>query len=468
MPEKYIPDKHIHDGHRQRMRLKFKEHGSAVFDTYELLEMLLYNSIPLCDTNPIAKRLLCARRGLDGVLSSTVDELMSVDGVGRRTAELITTVGCVPELLACDPPLRRTMFSDYARTAGFFVDKLKDEKEYSILLLLLDNDMVPIALHNLCAKDFGSSAVSVDAFTAAALNADASVAVIAHNHPFGPNIPSERDIAMNELVEKALLDVDVVLAEHYVVCGDRYVGLVHRKFDRLRVTTELEDFYAGRERTARVRDEDMNIRADAEMSIFRPSDTALSSTAAILKPVSSEYAEEYAYSLLSLYGSFSRTLSVDYSRIARATDERTAHYLKLVARITSRRGTEKLVFGRMYTIREIKAYFKALFMGESVEKVYVMSVSADRRILGCEPISVGTVNGAGITPRAVLTVALKNKAHSVILAHNHPSGRAEASIDDKELTVTLSSILETSSIRLRAHYVVAGNECESVMENLDF
>jgi DNA repair protein RadC len=97
-----------------------------------------------------------------------------------------------------------------------------------------------------------------------------------------------------------------------------------------------------------------------------------------------------------------------------------------------------------------------------------MSVSADRRILGCESISTGTVNNAGITPRAVLSVAIKNKARSVILAHNHPSGIPEPSVDDKTLTVALSHVLETSSIKLRAHYVVAGNSCEPVMENMNF
>ena len=47
----------IHKGHRQRMRAKLKAHGARVFDTYELLEMLLYYVVPYKDTNPIAKRL---------------------------------------------------------------------------------------------------------------------------------------------------------------------------------------------------------------------------------------------------------------------------------------------------------------------------------------------------------------------------------------------------------------------------
>jgi DNA repair protein RadC len=53
------------------MRRKFFDYGDEIFDTYELLEMLLYTVIPVTDTNPLAKRLLAVFGGLDGVLSAT-------------------------------------------------------------------------------------------------------------------------------------------------------------------------------------------------------------------------------------------------------------------------------------------------------------------------------------------------------------------------------------------------------------
>ena len=68
---KVLDDNHIHDGHRERMRSKLIIHGQKVFDTYELLEMLLYYTIPYKDTNPISKRLLFTFGGLDGVLLCT-------------------------------------------------------------------------------------------------------------------------------------------------------------------------------------------------------------------------------------------------------------------------------------------------------------------------------------------------------------------------------------------------------------
>ena len=82
-------DELIHKGHRQRMRRKFADFGAIVFDTYELLEMLLYYTVPVRDTNPIAKMLLQRFGSLDGVLSASHEELREVDGVGEKTAEFI-------------------------------------------------------------------------------------------------------------------------------------------------------------------------------------------------------------------------------------------------------------------------------------------------------------------------------------------------------------------------------------------
>ncbi|MBR4836163.1 MAG: hypothetical protein IKU99_04030, partial [Clostridia bacterium] len=100
--EKFIPDENIHDGHRGRMRAKLLSHGRSIFDTYELLEMLLYYSVPFRDTNPIAKRLLHAFGGLDGVLKAKREELTEVSGVGDHTAELIALVGRLNNILGAE------------------------------------------------------------------------------------------------------------------------------------------------------------------------------------------------------------------------------------------------------------------------------------------------------------------------------------------------------------------------------
>ena len=87
------PDARVHGGHRSRMKEKMMHFGDQIFDDHELLEMLLYQAIPMRDTNPIAHRLLATFGSLEGVFQATKEELVLVDGVKEKTAELILSVG---------------------------------------------------------------------------------------------------------------------------------------------------------------------------------------------------------------------------------------------------------------------------------------------------------------------------------------------------------------------------------------
>ena len=120
--ENYIEDNRIHEGHRARMRAKLLTHGQDIFDTYELLEMLLYHVIPYKDTNPVAKRLLYAFGGLDGVFRANREELVQVSGVGERTADFLISVGRLSAVIGAEIlPREKEDFADYETVGRFFV-----------------------------------------------------------------------------------------------------------------------------------------------------------------------------------------------------------------------------------------------------------------------------------------------------------------------------------------------------------
>ncbi len=222
-------DGQVHKGHRQRMRRKFADFGARVFDTYELLEMLLYHSVPVRDTNPIAKKLLSRFGSLEGVFSASEEELMEVEEVGEATATLIRTVGDAL-LVSCSDSenlIERRIFDSYEMLGEYIADAFLNETDYSLMMLSFDNDMNLLATDKLYEVDFSSGAVLPNAFVDTAVKCGASVAVLAHSHPYGPLCPTVGDRETNTLVERALADVGVFLLEHYVVCGDRYVGFMN-------------------------------------------------------------------------------------------------------------------------------------------------------------------------------------------------------------------------------------------------
>ena len=220
-----IEDKDIHKGHRSRMRAKLASYGPRIFDTYELLEMLLYYVIPYKDTNPIAKRLLDTFGSLDGVLSADAQALSDVDGIGERCADFIGHVGMIMyENDAMSFGCEVDVFDDY-NFAGTYFTKYFASSKSNICIALLDNAMRLINVVDIPGKDFASGAVKPKYFIDAALNARATVAIIAHVHEHGALFPTEGDMATDKLIRSELAGIGVTVAEHYVISGKDYAGM---------------------------------------------------------------------------------------------------------------------------------------------------------------------------------------------------------------------------------------------------
>ena len=77
----------------------------------------------------------------------------------------------------------------------------------------------------------------------------------------------------------------------------------------------------------------------------------------------------------------------------------------------------------------------------------------------------GTIDGAAVHPREVVKEALKHNAAAVILAHNHPSGIAEASQADRLITQRLREALQLVDIRVLDHLIVAADRILSFAES---
>ena len=83
-------------------------------------------------------------------------------------------------------------------------------------------------------------------------------------------------------------------------------------------------------------------------------------------------------------------------------------------------------------------------------------------------ISKGSVNASEIYIKKILELALRYKAASAIIAHNHPSGIAYPSELDSESTVIIKNALSNLNIALTNHYIVAANQVFSMADSSEF
>ena len=94
----------------------------------------------------------------------------------------------------------------------------------------------------------------------------------------------------------------------------------------------------------------------------------------------------------------------------------------------------------------------------------VVFLDSQHRLIECWDAFEGTLSQASVYPREVVRRALKVGAAAVILTHNHPSGRAEPSRADENLTQTLKSALALVDVRVLDHMITAGGSWVSLAE----
>ena len=80
----------MHEGHRERVKRRFRQEGLDSFSDIQALELLLFYVIPRVDTNPIAHALLDHFGSLSQVLDASPEELMKVPGIGENAAVFLT------------------------------------------------------------------------------------------------------------------------------------------------------------------------------------------------------------------------------------------------------------------------------------------------------------------------------------------------------------------------------------------
>jgi len=109
-------------------------------------------------------------------------------------------------------------------------------------------------------------------------------------------------------------------------------------------------------------------------------------------------------------------------------------------------------------------YVISLFIGRAYEAFYVICLDAQSRLNHAKLVHEGTINEVTVYPRLVVETALRHKANSVILAHNHPGGSLYPSKADIEMTKRVMIALEAISISVMDHIIVAGDKYVSFAE----
>lgn len=100
----------------------------------------------------------------------------------------------------------------------------------------------------------------------------------------------------------------------------------------------------------------------------------------------------------------------------------------------------------------------------SYEVFALLLLDSQHRVIQFVELFRGTINSASVYPREVVALVLEKKAAAVIVCHNHPSGIAEPSQADRQITDRLKKALSTIDVSLLDHMVVGDQQIISFAE----
>ena len=215
-----------HDGHRARMRKRFLEQGLEGFEDHQVLEMLLYYSVPREDTNELAHDLIESFGSFSNVLEAPVTDFMKVKGVGEKTATMLSFVGSTVRYYMVD---KKKQDSNILSTLNECVDYLKPyftgRRNETVYILCLDAKCKVLLCKNLGEGGVNSAAVPMRKIVDVAMASNATSVVLAHNHPGGLAYPSGDDVNTTKQLAATLQAVDVILADHIIFSDEESVSL---------------------------------------------------------------------------------------------------------------------------------------------------------------------------------------------------------------------------------------------------
>jgi DNA repair protein RadC len=171
--------------------------------------------------------------------------------------------------------------------------------------------------------------------------------------------------------------------------------------------------------------------------------------------------------LLEQFGGMGGLFAAPQKQLARAGLGPAAwSVLQAALELARRSVAQHLRQGKLLCSPEMVGHYLALSLQHRPREVFaVIFLDARNRLLAAEDLFQGTLSQTAVYPREVARRALECNAAAVILAHNHPSGVAEPSPADRQLTETLQRTLRCLDIPVLDHVIVAGGQRFSFAEH---
>ncbi|MCB5408866.1 RadC family protein [Pseudogemmobacter faecipullorum] len=210
--------------HRKRLRSRFQEGGAQAMPDYELLEMLLFRTIPRQDVKPLVRQLLEAFGDISGVITAAPARLAGIPGVGEAVVQDLKLLEATAQRLMRARVMNRPVLSSWDALLDYCRSLMAHRETEQFRILFLDRKNVLIADEEQARGTVDHVPVYPREVVRRALELNASALILVHNHPSGDPTPSEADLAMTDQIREACQVLNITLHDHLVIGRGREIS----------------------------------------------------------------------------------------------------------------------------------------------------------------------------------------------------------------------------------------------------
>lgn len=204
-------------GHRKRLKEKFLTTDSSNFNSYELLELMLFQAIPRRDVKPLAKELLNRFGNLSGIVHAEPEHILEVPGANDN---IVIGMKLIRELIGRtlqDEIMNEHAIGSWSALLDYLKFKMSPLKTEQFRILFLNKKNILIADEVMATGTIDQTPVYPREVVKKSLFHEAGAIILVHNHPSGNAKPSNSDIDLTTEIVHACKTINVTVHDHVIV-----------------------------------------------------------------------------------------------------------------------------------------------------------------------------------------------------------------------------------------------------------
>ena len=204
-------------GHRKRQKEKFLNNLPSSFSDYELIELMLFQSIPRKDVKPLAKELLNKFGNLNNLVNSNQENLSEVKGTNQSVFMNLKIIKELINRVLANQVLKQNVIGSWSALLEYLKFNMSNLRLEQFRVLFLNKKNILIADEIMATGTIDQTPVYPREIIKRILTHEAGAIILVHNYPSGNTKPSNSDIDLTTQIVNACKTVNVSVHDHVII-----------------------------------------------------------------------------------------------------------------------------------------------------------------------------------------------------------------------------------------------------------